>query len=89
MNTYKKALQEIADIVLRYHKENGNSPEANHCRNIAIEALSNKPTTESDAVRKAWEAGWNERNKACGLSKAWVLKRKFEQWNIYKQTIDI
>lgn len=86
MNQHEKALQEIAEIVLRYHKENGNSPAANHCRNIAIEALSESNlTTESDAVRKAWEAGWNERNKACGLSKAGVLKRKFEQWNIYKQ----
>ncbi len=46
-------------------------------------------TKPEDEIRKAWEAGWNERNKACGLSKAAVLKRKFDQWNIYKQTIDI
>jgi len=37
---YEKALKEIEKIVLAYHKENGNSPAANHCRNIAIESLA-------------------------------------------------
>lgn len=36
-----KALEEIEEIVLKYHKINGNSPAANHCRNIALQALSN------------------------------------------------
>lgn len=36
----EEALEEIAEIVLEYHKENGNSPAANHCRNIAMAVLA-------------------------------------------------
>jgi hypothetical protein len=36
----KASLKEIEEIALKYHNENGNSPAANHCRNIAMEALS-------------------------------------------------
>ncbi len=36
-------------------------------------------------IKIAWEDGWRIRNNTCGLSKAMILKKKFEGYEIFKQ----
>lgn len=63
-NKLVTALTEITEIAMRYHLEQGNSPAANHCRNIALAAIavyeveSPSPSLlqqENERLRKALE----------------------------------
>jgi hypothetical protein len=54
VNKDRKALNEIAEIVLRYHNEFGDNKAANHCRNIALGALARPETSQKGVVKELY-----------------------------------
>lgn len=76
-----KALNEIANIVLRYHEVEGNSSAANHCRNIAMEALANMQDPPNA------EAGANNECEYCH-GKGWFINEEDAEYPEDQKKID-
>lgn len=52
----------------------------------ALFVSQNRDEEITELIRAAWDEGWESRNKSCGLSKANILKLKYDRWHTYKQT---